>query len=154
VAVVPLHLHPMRDELLARAPELAKAVLERSARDGKVWDLVLDVEACVAVFRTLAEQEDVGGLRCAIVNDSHLFAYSVTAFWFMPSVPVLAEQFLLRVGRGSSDAAMDAIEMLGREAGCKFSLMATSLAANDEALGRLYARRGYSPQSSQHLKAL
>jgi hypothetical protein len=154
MAAVPFHLHPMRHELLARAPELAAAVLERSAPGGKVWGQLLDVDACLSVFQLLAEQEDAGGLRCVIANDSHLFAYCMTQFWFMPRVPVLAEQFLLRVGRGPSSTALDEIEDLGRQVGCKFILMATSLAASDEALGRLFRRRGYSPQSSQHLKEL
>jgi hypothetical protein len=154
VACVPFHLHPMRHDLLARGPELAAAAFDRSARDGKTWNQMLSVDACVQVFRALAEVEDVGGLRCVIANDSHLFAYCITEFWFMPGAKVLAEQFMLRVARGPSTVALDQIEAMGKDAGCRYVLMATTLAASDQALGRLFARRGYSLQSSQHLKEI
>jgi hypothetical protein len=152
LAATPFHQHPLRHELLARAPQLAAIVLERASAGGKGWDKVLDLDACLTVFHILGEQESCGDLRAVIVNDSHFLAYSVGVLWFMPKTPLLLEQFLMRVDRGSSDQAMDDIEALAASIGCKGVLMATSLAPSDAALGRLYARRGYSQESTQHLK--
>ena len=152
---IPFHQHPMRHELMARAPELAAGVMQRSGRDGKRWGEILDVDAALAVFQHLSEHESLGGELCAvIVNDSHFFAYSVSPLWFVPGAKFLLEQFWMRVGRGSGTAALDQVEDLGRSLGCRYVLMATSLAANDEALARLLRRRGYFPHSSQHLKEL
>ena len=154
MAPIPFHLHPQRAELLARGPEMAREVLARAGRDGKPSGCLVDVDAALRVFSLLAEHEDVGGIRAAIVNDSHFFAYSVGPMWFNPLEPWLLEQFFMRVGRGSTSQALADIEQMGRDLGCKGVLMATSLAANDEALGRLLARFGYAPQSSQHYKDL
>lgn len=149
---VPFHLHPRRAELLQQAPQMAAAVLARAAAGGKGWDKLLDLDACMTVFHVLGEQEACGDIRAAIVGDSHFLAYSVGALWFMPKTPLLLEQFFMRVGRGSHEVAMDEIEEFSKSLGAKGVLMATSLAASDAALGRLLARRGYSPESSQHLK--
>lgn len=147
---VPFHQHPMRGELIARAPELAASVFARSARDGKVWADFLDTDACIGVFSWLAEQEDLHGLRCVIVNDSHLLAYCVAPMWFAPDRPLLVEQFFMRVGRGSADQAMEDIKQLARDNGCHGVLMATMLAPDDAALGRLYERHGGTQHSSQY----
>lgn len=148
---VPFHQHPMRDELIARAPELAQAVLARSGREGKRWAEFLDVDACVGVFDWLAQHEDLQGLRAAIVGESHFFAYCVAPMWFAPTRPLLVEQFFMRVARGSCDAAMEDIKQLGRDCGCWGVLMATMLAPDDAALGRLYERHGGTQHSSQYL---
>lgn len=154
MSVVPLHQHPARHDLMARAPQMCAAVFERSARDGKTWATFLDADACIATFAWLAEQEDLQGLRCAIVNDSHLLAYCVAPMWFAPTKPLLVEQFFLRVGRGSSDEAMAQIKLFALEQGCAGVLMATMLAPDDEALGRLYERHGGRQHSSQYLMEL
>lgn len=133
---------------------MCDAVLERSARDGKVWAEFLDKDACLHIWQHLAEHEDMGGLRCVIVNDSHLFAFCVSPMWFAPTKPLLIEQFFMRVGRGSSDVAIDDIKALGTSLGCKAVLMATMLAPDDEALGRLYERHGGTKHSSQYLMEL
>lgn len=154
MAAIPLHLHPMRGELVARADELCAAVLARSARDGKTWAQFLDANACCAVFEHLAANEELAGLRCAIVNDSHLIAYCVAPMWFAPAKPLLVEQFFMRVGHGSSDEAMRQIKQLARDSGCMAVLMATMLAPNDEALGRLYQKHGGVQHSTQYLMEL
>jgi hypothetical protein len=154
MAAIPFHQHPARHELIARASELCAAVFERSARDGKAWATFLDPDACIGVFEFLAEHEDLGGLRCAIVNDSHLIAYCIAPMWFAPTKPLLVEHFFMRVGRGSSDEAMEQIKQLGRDSGCAAVLMATMLAPDDEALGRLYQRAGGVKHSSQYLMEL
>lgn len=153
MAAVPFHAYPHKVALLQRAPELAAAVLQRSARDGKQWDQRLDMGAALAVFEQLAEA-DMPGLRAAVLNCSHLLVYSLGGFWFDPSKLWVIEQFFIRIGRGPAILAMNDIDTLARDAGAKGVIMATSLAANDAALGRLYARHGYSPQSSQHFKEL
>lgn len=150
---VPFHQHPLRHDLLQRSPELAAAVIARAAAGGKGWDKLLDLDACFTVFHVLGEQEACGDLRAAIVGDSsHFIAYSVGSLWFMPKTPLLLEQFFIRVGRGLSEQAVGDIEALAQSIGCKGVLMATSLAPSDAALGRLYARHGYSQESTQHLK--
>jgi hypothetical protein len=126
-------------------------VFKRSERDGKTWAQFLDRDACVSVFQWLAEHEELAGLRCAIVNDSHLFAYCVAPMWFAPDKPLLVEQFFMRVARGSADDAMQDIKQLARDNGCAAVLMATMLAPDDEALGRLYVKHGGSLHSSQYL---
>lgn len=150
---VPFHLHPMRHEIVANGPETVAALLQRSARDGKRWAELLDPEAAVGLFAWLAESEELNGLRAVIVNDSHLFAYSVGPLWFARGT-WLIEQFFMRVGRGSTAGALHAIEEFGRAQGCQHVLMATVLAADDAALGRLLHRHGYAQQSSQHYKDL
>ena len=151
---VAFHQHPARHDLIARADELCAAVFERSARDGKAWATFLDQNACVGVFEFLAENEELGGLRCVIVNDSHLLAYCVAPMWFAPERPLLIEQFFMRVGRGSADEAMAEIKAMAREQGCHGVLMATMLAPDDDALGRLYERHGGRKHSSQYLMEL
>lgn len=149
---VPFHLHPRRAELLQAAPQLAATVLARAAKGGKRWEELLDLDGTLAIFGMLGEGKTCGDLRACIVGESHFLCYSIGALWFAPSAPMLLEQFFVRIGRGSNDTAMDEIEALAQSHGCRGVVMATSLAANDEALGRLYARRGYTGQSSQHLK--
>lgn len=151
MAAVPLHQHPLRHELLARADELCAGVFARSERDGKVWAQFIDADAAIAVFEHLTEHEDMGGLRCAIVGNSHLLAYCVAPMWFAPTKPLLVEQFFMRVARGSSDAAMEEIKQLARDNDCAAVLMATMLAPDDDALGRLYERHGGSKHSTQYL---
>jgi hypothetical protein len=154
MAAVPFHLHPLRIEVTERAEELCAGVLQRSERDGKVWAQFLDPEACVSVFQWLAEHEELAGLRCVIVNDSHLLAYCVAPMWFAPDKPLLVEQFFMRLARGSSDQAMDDIKQLARDNGCAALLMATMLAPDDEALGRLYRKHGGAQHSTQYLMEL
>jgi hypothetical protein len=151
VAAVPLHLHPLRREIAARGQELCDGVFTRSMRDGKVWAQFLDREACVLAFQWLAEHEDLQGLRAVVLNDSHLLAYCVAPMWFAPDKPLLVEQFFMRMARGSGDAAMDDIKQLARDAGCHAVLMATMLAPDDDALGRLYERHGATRHSAQYL---
>jgi hypothetical protein len=141
----------MRDDLMARAPDLCAAVFARSERDGKTWAQFLDAQACIDLFAWLAVHEELQGLRCVIVNDSHLLAYCVAPMWFAPDKPLLVEQFFMRVARGSSDAAMEDVKQLARDNGCAAVLMATMLAPDDDALGRLYERHGGVKHSTQYL---
>lgn len=150
--VVPFCQHPRRRELIAQAPEMAAGVLARAAAGGKGWGALLDLDACLGVFRMLSEQEACGELRAVVVNDSHFLVYSVGAPWFMPGLSLLVEQFFMRIGRGVGDKALHEIERFAKSLGCKGILMATSLAASDAALGRLLGRAGYAQESSQHLK--
>lgn len=139
---------------MERAPEIAAAVMQRSVRDGKDWDNRLDIEAALDVFQALADGKEIPGLMAVVLNDSHLLVYALGSPWWTNRKTWLTEQFFIRIGRGSADGAFNDLDEFAKSLGCSSIVMATSLAANDEALGRLYARHGYSPQSSQHIKDL
>lgn len=128
--------------------------MERAGRDGKAFGGLLDMDVAVGVVSLLAEREDVDGLRAVIANDSHLLVFIVAPVWFNPLSRLLVEQFFMRVSRGPHTAALADIEQLARDEGASGVLMATMLAADDEALGRLFARRGYRKQSTQHFLEL
>jgi hypothetical protein len=139
---------------MERAPELAASVMQRSERDGKDWDNRLDIEPALDTFQALADGKEIPGLQAVVLNDSHLLVYGIGHPWWTNHKKWLIEQFFIRIGRGSADAAFHDLDEFAKSLGCSSIVMATSLAASDEALGRLYAKHGYSPQSSQHIKEL
>lgn len=152
MAAVPFHLYPHKDALMQRAPEIAASVMQRSERDGKDWDNRLESEAALAIFQRLADGEDIPGLQAVILNDSHLLVYSLGHPWWCKDKAWMIEQFFIRIDRGPASGAFHDLDELAKSLGCTTVVMATSLAANDQALGRLYAKHGYRPQSSQHFK--
>lgn len=151
---VPLHLHPLREKILADGQAMGAALLARSQRDGKHSGGLLDMESAVRVVQHLCEHDSIGEMRAVIAGDSHLFLYFVGPLWFNPHRQIMIEQFFMRVDRGPHSAALQDIEDLAREVGAQGVLMATMLAPDDEALGRLFARSGYQQQSTQHFKEI
>lgn len=139
---------------MQRAPEIAAVVMQRSGRDGKDWAARLETDSALAIFQRLADGEDIPGLQAVILNDSHLLVYSLGHPWWTKDKAWLIEQFFIRIGRGPAAGAFHDLDELAKSLGATTVVMATSLAANDQALGRLYARHGYTPQSSQHIKEL
>lgn len=150
----PAHEHPLAGYLLANSRQLYWTMLGRSERDGKSFADLIDHNAALSTVESLLRGEPSEGVQAVILNDSHLLVYSVGAPWFAGQDVWLIEQFYMRVGRGSSDAALDAVDELGRSLGCSTVVFGTSLAPSDKALGRLLERRGYLPQSSQLIKEL
>lgn len=120
-------------------------------RSSKQWaDTALEMEEALAVFYKLTMQAEYQGMKAVMLNDSHLLMYTVGSTWYAPHKKILLEQFYLRVGRGSGPEALEEIKELARAEGATGIIMATSLASNDAALGRLLAQSGYSPMSSMH----
>ena len=150
----PAHEHPLAPYLLANCVELYEAMIGRSLRDNKRFADNIDHDAALGTVVSLLQGAELPGINAVILNDSHLLVYSVAQPWFSGTELWLIEQFYMRVGRGNSDAALDAVDDLGRSLGCGRVVFGTSLAASDKALGRLLERRGYSPQSSQLIKEL
>lgn len=154
MAAVPFHEYPQREALMQRAPEIMAAVLRRSGGRGKHWDDRVEVDGAICVAQALADGTEIPGLQASVLSNSHLLIYSLGSPWFSNSQVWLIEQFFIRIGKGSVGAAFRDLEDLARASGARRIVMATSLAANDAALGRLYAQNGYSPESSQHIKDL
>ena len=154
MAAVPFHEYPHRGELMKRAPEIMDAVMRRSAGKGKDWGGRIDVEGAIAVAQALANGQEIAGLEAYVLNNSHLLIFSMGAPWYAFREVWLIEQFFIRIGRGPLDAALHDLDILARDRSAKRIVMATSLAADDSALGRLYGRNGYRPDSTQHIKDL
>ncbi|MES1979735.1 MAG: hypothetical protein V4451_16975 [Pseudomonadota bacterium] len=154
MAAVPFHEYPHRGELMKRAPEIMDAVLRRSAGKGKDWEGRMDTEAAIEIAQALADGQDIPGLQATVLNNSHLVIYSLGSPWYACTKVWFIEQFFIRIGRGPVACALHDLEDLARALGASTIVMATSLAANDSALGRLYAQHGYSGQSTQHFKEL
>jgi len=139
---------------MQRAPEIMASVMQRASGKGKNWDSRTDIEAAIAIAQALADGQDIPGLQAAVLNNSHLLIYNIGSPWFSSSKVWLIEQFFIRIGRGPVACAMRDLDDLARAQGATTVVMATSLAANDTALGRLYAQHGYGAQSTQHIKEL
>lgn len=154
MAAVPFHEYPHRASLMQRAPAIMDGVLRRLGGRGKHWDDRIEVDGAISVAQALADGIEIPGLQAAVLNNSHLLIYSLGAPWFNSSQRWLIEQFFIRIDRGPTVFAFRDLEDLARASGASRIVMATSLAASDEALGRLYAQNGYSPESSQHIKDL
>lgn len=150
----PAHEHPLAGYLLENIERLCQEAVHRSRRDGKSFADLIDHEKALATVLGLLRGEQLSGIDAAVLNDSHLLVYSVGAPWFSGEAVWLIEQFYIRVGPGSSTAALAAVDELGRSLGCSAVVFGTSLAASDKALGRLLVRQGYLPQSSQLIKEL
>jgi len=126
-------------------------MIARSAESGKTWASRLDPDKALARFAMLLDGEDVPGVRAVVLNDSHIFLYTVASPWWGGD-NWLAELFYIRVARGSTPLAMEAIELLARDSFCSSIVFATSLAARDASLGRLLHQYGYKQESTQHIK--
>lgn len=147
--LTPLHAWQGLSNFLANSEATLDAIIKRSQKD---WARALDRPAALAVMHKLAQDNGPYGLQATVLNDSHLLVWTFGGPWYAPTEKWITEQFFLRLGRGSTDAAFDAIDLLKERTGASGVIMATSLAKNDEALGRLLARHGYMPMSSQHFK--
>ncbi len=153
MAAVPLHQHPRRHDIVDAMRQRAPAIMARSSRSGKTWAAIVDVDAALEIFEWLCENESYAELlRAVIVGESHFLAYAVSPMWFAPGRPWLVEQFFLRVAPGDHLLAMADIDQLAQSVGARGTVMATMLAPDDEALGRLFEQDGYRKQCSQYLK--
>lgn len=139
--------HPKRDAWFAAAPDMLARVLLRS---NKGWARTVDTQAAVKVVSGLVQDYEHAGLSAAVLHDSHLLIYSVGSPWYAPTEKLIIEQFFVRVDKGSTEEALAALDLLAKDLGATGVVMATSLAANDKALGRLLGRFGYTSMSSQH----
>jgi len=149
LTLIPFHEHPLRDEWLANSEKLIEQIVRKS---GKTWtENGFSKEAALTVWNQLAQGEEPYGLHAAVLNDSHILVFTFGTPWYAKGKWII-EQFFLRIGKGSSKDAFDAIDLLAAKLGASGVTMATSLASDDSALGRLLASHGYSPMSSQHFK--
>jgi hypothetical protein len=152
MAVVPLHQHPNARAIVQGIRDNAPRLIKRAERGGKRWSRFIDADYICNVFDFLCENENVGGeLRAVVVNDSHFLAYSLGPMWFAPGHTWLIEQYFQRIGQGDTPAALTAIGEHAREQGACGVLIATMMAPDDDALGRIYTSAGYSRQCSQYL---
>jgi hypothetical protein len=150
----PLHEHEPIKALITRDMQtLYDTVLARSSRDGKDWDSRINPSDALDVIVSLMFNAGPPDLEAVVLNDSHLLLFSVGNPWWSKT-PWLIEQFYIRLARGTSSAALMAVDQLARDRSCTSIIFGTSLAADDEALSRLLARAGYQPQSRQLIKEL
>jgi hypothetical protein len=128
-------------------------MIARSAESGKDWATRLDANLALARFATLLDGDEVPGIKAVVLGDSHVLLYSISTPWW-GGPPWLAEQFYVRVAKGPTSYAMQAVEDLAKDNECKTIVFATSLAARDDGLSRLLRRYGYTQESTQHIKDL
>lgn len=143
--------HPKRLEWLAAAPEILARVLIRSQKE---WARTVDTAAAVRQVAGLVREAEHNGLSAVVLNNSHLLIYQLGGPWYAPYEKLIIEQFFVRLDKGPTSEALAAIDLLAKDLGATGVVMATSLAANDKALGRLLGRFGYSPMSSQHYRGI
>lgn len=149
------HYHPMAGTLIANAETIYREVVDRSKRYGKHFHKMVDEPSAVYVIKELLRgSPSSAGLNAVVLNDSHLLVYAQGPLWFTGGSSWLLEQFYVRIGKGCARSALASIDELASDLGCTGIVMATSLAAKDSALGRLFESSGYSHQSSQFLKVL
>lgn len=149
VSLTPFHEWDGRDVLLEGAPVVLDAIIARAQKE---WSRTLSREDALLTLRNLGKGTSPYGLQATVLNDSHLLLWTLGSPWYAPSERWITEQFYVRIGKGSSKDAFVAIDALARNVGATGVVMATSLAADDSALGRLLASNGYSGMSSQHFK--
>ena len=145
----PLVEYADRYTLLWKAPDEMKRVFAKSKPE---WEKSIDFDGALRTIQRIADGRPVQGVDAVILNDSHLFVYSVLSPWWQPGERWLTEQFFVRIGRGFTSCAFHAIDLLAEDYRASKIVMATGLAKSDEALGKLYRRFGYSQQSTQHVK--
>lgn len=143
-----LHEWEGRTTLLWEAPEHIERLVKRSKPE---WFQAIDIDHVIATLKDLAAGNNPGGLQAVILNGSHLLVFSIGGPWFGKDT-WLIEQFFMRVGKGDEADAYAALELLAEDAGASHIIMATALARNDEALGKVYQRYGYTKQSTQYVK--
>lgn len=149
LTLTPLHDWDGKDALLASADTVLEAIIKRAEKE---WTRKLSREDALGVIKQLAKDNGPYGLQATVLNDSHLLVWTFAGPWYAMSEKWITEHFFVRIGKGSTKLALDAIDLLASKIGATATVMATSLAANDAALGRLYGQSGYSPMSSQHIK--
>jgi hypothetical protein len=134
--------------------DIYAGMVERSAESGKTWATRLEPTQALQAFAKLLDGGELpNGVKAVMLEDSHVLLYAVSSPWWNTD-RWLSEQFFIRVGRGSTDKAMAALDSLARGLGCTQIVFATSLAARDVSLSRLLSRFGYSQESTQHIKDL
>lgn len=143
-----LHEWEGRFTLLWKAPDLLPRLIARSKPE---WFKAIDIDHVRATLDDLANNRHAGNLQAVILNGSHLLIFSIGGPWFAQGT-WLIEQFFMRVGPGDEADAFAALELLAEDAGASHIIMATALARNDEALGKVYQRYGYTKQSTQYVK--
>lgn len=140
----------MKDAWLENSDKILDQVLRKS---GKSWlENGFSKEDALNVWNALGRGESPFGLHAAVLNDSHVLVFTFGKPWYAKGNWII-EQFFLRVGKGSSKDAFAAIDLLAEKLGATGITMATSMAADDSALGRLLGTNGYSPMSQQHFKS-
>lgn len=126
------------------------AILRRADRRGKAWAGRMNYQDVVAALRRIVAGEHPA-MRAVVLCDTHLFVYCVGPVWWDDHTNWLIEQFFVRIGPGDTDP-LAAIEELAVALCCKHVVFGTSLAPDDEALGRYLATAGYTKESSQYIK--
>lgn len=154
MSYVYLRDHPHKDKILELAPRIVGRFASRLTSRGKgdEWLDRLDYEAVMDSYHDMAYLPASPGLDTVILAGTHLLTFSIGAPWFNPGKRWLTEQFFTRIGTGPAASAYEALDDLARDLRVDATVMATSLAPNDEALGKLYEEQGYRLQSSQYIK--
>ena len=150
VSLVPFHEWHGKEALLKNIDSILDAVIRKAEKE---WAVTLTREVAIATLEKMGREEKPFGLYASVLNDSHLLIWSFAAPWYAGDQRWITEQFFLRIGKGATKDAFTAIDLLARNIGATGVVMATSLARNDAALGRLLAGQGYQPMSSQHFKS-
>lgn len=150
LSLTPLHDWDGLPDLLSNSEATLAAVIKRAEKD---WSKKLTQKEALDTLQMLATDRGPYGLQATVLNDSHLLIWSFDAPWYAAKERWIIEQFFVRIGRGPSDKAFAAIDLLSDKLSATGVLMATSLAADDSALGRLYQKHGYAPMSQQYLKS-
>jgi len=126
------------------------SILRRADSRGKSWSQRMAYADVVKALEVIFN-DDHPVVKAAILGNTHVFVYGVGPVWWDPETKWLLEQFFARLGPGDSDP-LGAIDALAQHLGCKYIAFGTSLASQDEALGRYLEAGGYSQQSAHYVK--
>lgn len=136
--------------MLNDAEGIIKSIIKRAEKE---WSRTITVDEALGTLKLLSQDNGPYGIQATVLNDSHLLVWTFGAPWYAVGEKWITEQFFVRIGRGKSSDAFAAIDRLAAKIGATGIVMATSLAHNDEALGKILVNEGYTGMSSQYFKA-
>lgn len=148
----------IRRATAADLPDLLKIGREFFEESGWPELCAWDEASVTRTFTSLIEGEMPGGLLVAFQGEMvGMAAFVLYPFYFNAECTVGQEIFwyarpMFRNGIGA--ALLEAMEHEARTAGALAFMMANIAGHRDEALARLYARRGYKPAENTFLKRL
>lgn len=126
--------------------------LDRADREDKSFTSGLNPDECYDIFLGLCRGEYMDGLQGVVLNDTHLFLYTVSRLWFKKG-DWLIEQFYMRLNPRLIGNPLETLTGFARALDVQGIIFATMM-ANDNALGSLLQGAGYTQQSTQYVKEL
>lgn len=87
-------------------------------------------------------------VEALVIDESYLLVYAIVKPWYSRNQWAVSEDLVLRIGEGSSFAAVVAtLEDLAEAHDCSMISVGGALARNSRAITRLYQRHGFVPET-------